>query len=489
MIVVINPSGSAGQSFKGLHAYCAHDRDRANTSERVDWIETRNVAANDPAQAWKIMAATARAQNDIKRAAGVRTGKAPKDGAVLHVVLSFADGEPMSREAVRTAADEFLSQLGVDPAKMRSKNKPSRRQFAEEHQAVMYAHTDTDNTHVHLMINRVHPETGIILPSNNDQLKAQKWALEYSKRHGTAERTPDRAENAEARENGEYVKANRRKSRNVHEQEAELAKGAANDNDHVRAFQEQQRKKDAALALRGRNLTRLQDAAWNKLADAHKQRKAALARSLQKQINQAKANTREEYRPKWRDLRKVQESEKATFAELERSFFGRAANAAKLSADLVREERSGVIARTFRILSNAGERKAYFERAQQRAQSTLQREQAEKVQSRAQELRTAQAAKMAANRAVFAQQRETLAKAQATERQKLKDDWKDRTAERHAAVTAFIREQQNSRNRDVDDVADRYLAQWSHRAEFEKARQEKSPEQNNKRGRDGGRGR
>ena len=70
MIVVINPSGSAGQSFKGLHAYCAHDQDRANTSERVDWIETRNVAANDPAQAWKIMAATARAQNDIKRAAG-----------------------------------------------------------------------------------------------------------------------------------------------------------------------------------------------------------------------------------------------------------------------------------------------------------------------------------------------------------------------------------------------------------------------------------
>lgn len=488
MIVVINPSGSAGQSFKGLHAYCAHDQERAETSERVDWIDTRNIAANDPAQAWKIMAATARAQNDIKRSAGVRTGKAPKDGAVLHVVLSFADGEPMSRDAVQAAADEFLSELGVDPAKMRSKNKP-RRQFADEHQAVMYAHTDTENTHVHLMINRVHPETGIVLPSNNDQLKAQKWALEYSKRHGTDHLTPSRDENREMRENGEYVKGNRRKSRNVYEQEAELTKNAANDNDHVKAFQEQQRKKDAALALRGRNLTRLQDAAWDKLAEAHKHRKAALARDLQKKTNQAKAETREDYRPKWRDLRKEQESEKVTFAELEKSFFGRAANAAKLSANLVREQRSGVIARTFRIISSAGARKEFFERAQQRTQSALQRELLTKVQSRTQGLKAAQAVKLTANRAVFAEQRDSLEKTQTAEQRQLKADWKTRTSQRHEAVTTFIREHQNSRNRNVDDVADRYLEKWSYRAEFEKAQKEKSPEQDNKRDRDGGRGR
>lgn len=487
MVPVINPSGSAGHSFKGLHAYLSHDKEQT-TSERLEWMETRNIATNDPAQAWKIMAATARAQNDIKRGAGVRTGKAPKDGAVMHVVLSFADGEPMSREAIAEAADEFLSQLGVDPAKMRSKNKPSRRQFAEEHQTVMYAHTDTENTHVHLMINRIHPETGIVLPSNNDQLKAQKWALEYSKRHGTDHLTPARKENRDMRENGEYVKADRRKSRNVYEQEKDLL-DAANDNDHVKAFQEKQRKKDAALVLRGRNLTRLQAAAWDKLAETHNYRKAALARDLQKKTNLAKADTREEYRPKWRELRKVQESEKVTFAELEKTFFGRAANAAKLSADLVRQQRSGVIARTFRILSSAGERKAYFDRAQQRAQSTLQREQADKVHSRALDLKTAQVAKMAANRTVFEEQREGLSQTQAAARQKLKDDWKERTAERHDAVTAFVREQQNSRSRKVDDVADRYLAQWSYRAEFEKARQEKSPEQDNKKGRDGDRGR
>ena len=59
MIVVINPSGAAGHSFKGLHAYCAHDAGNAQTTERVDWMETRNLATDDAHVGWKIMAATA----------------------------------------------------------------------------------------------------------------------------------------------------------------------------------------------------------------------------------------------------------------------------------------------------------------------------------------------------------------------------------------------------------------------------------------------
>ena len=89
MIVVINPSGSAGRSFKGLHAYCAHDPDRAKTSERVEWTDMRNIAANDPEQAWKVMAATAGTQNELKRAAGIRAGRTSKDGAVMHVEMFY----------------------------------------------------------------------------------------------------------------------------------------------------------------------------------------------------------------------------------------------------------------------------------------------------------------------------------------------------------------------------------------------------------------
>ena len=181
-------------------------------------------------------------------------------------------------------------------------------------------------------------------------------------------------------------------------------------------------------------MTRLHASAWSKLAEAHRYRKAALARDLQKKINQAKADTREEYRPKWRELRKVQKSEQATYAELEKSFFGRAANAAKLSADMVREQRGGIIARSFQIISNASARKEYFEKAQDRARNALQREQADRLQSLAKELKTSQERKYADNRAVFMAEREKLDQKHQNDRDQLKDAWKERNAEKRQAL-------------------------------------------------------
>lgn len=171
--VVVNPSGSAGHSFKGLHTYCAHDQGSQTSTDRVEWTATRNLGTDDPAHAWKIMAATAKAQNELKRAAGVRAGRPAKDGAVMHVVISFDREEPCDRDTMVAAADELLGFMGVDPSKMRGKSKPKRRQYADEHQVVMYAHSDTDNPHVHLMINTVHPEHGVKLPSNNNFNKSQ----------------------------------------------------------------------------------------------------------------------------------------------------------------------------------------------------------------------------------------------------------------------------------------------------------------------------
>lgn len=490
MIVVVNPSNSNGHSFKGLHAYCAHDTDRAQTSERVDWIDTRNIGANDPSQAWKIMAATAAAQNDLKRASGIRAGRAPKDGAVTHVVLSFAKGEPTDRESLQAAADGFLAQFGVDPARQRSKTKRKERQFADEHQVVMYAHTDTDNTHVHLMINRVHPQTGRLLPDNNNFDKAQKWALEYSKKHGTDHLTPARQENRDMRENGEYVKGERRKSRNMYELEKTISR-TANDNDRVASVKDQQRRKDANLSLRGRNLQKLQAAELDKLVDGHKQRKAALGRDLQRKINKARSAIREEYRPKWRELQKVQRSERQTFAELEKSFFGRASNivkTVKLSADLMRHGESGIIARSFRILSNAGARREYFDKAQERARKALQREQADKLSLRTKSLKDAQAGKYAQNRAVFFESRAQLFNKQVLQSKELQDAWQQRTADRKKAYADLSAELSARNKLDADSrrsasrdmsPATRALLDSYLKDDFKKVRQEKAPEQDN----------
>lgn len=437
MIVVVNPSNSAGHSFKGLHAYCGHDQGRAQTSERVEWIETRNLATDDPSQAWKIMAATARAQNDLKRAAGIRPGKAPKDGPVEHVVLSWDKDEPADPETMKAAVDEFLSQYGVDPARMRSGKKPKERQFADDHQVVAYAHRDTDNVHLHLMINRIHPQTGRVLPTNNNFDKAQKWALEFSKRHGTDHKTPAREENRELRENGEYVKGDRRKTRNAYEQEQALREAAANDNDLSKVI-DQQRAKDAALALRGRNMAAMHGRARDQIVAAHKERKAALARDLQRRSNAVRAEVREAYRPKWRKLRRDQESEKTTFAALEKSFFGRTANMAKLSAEMIREGSTGIIGRTFKIMSDASARKAYFDKAQERARNALQREQTLKVSAAISELKAAQQPRYADLRAVFLRDREDTLKSQAAETAALKKAWADRSADKQAAFETAI---------------------------------------------------
>ena len=483
MNVVINPTGGkAGHSFKGLHAYCAHDQGSAQTSERVDWIETRNIGTDDPAQAWKVMVATAQAKDSLKRAAGIRAGRPEKSGPVMHVVLCFDKDEPSDHEAMTAAADEFLSRLGVDPAKMRGKNKPKTRQFADEHQVIMYAHRDTDHHHLHLMINRVHPQTGVNLPSNNDYNKASDWALDYSKRHGTDHKTPARAENKVARQKGDYVKAKRRKSRNVYEQEKALEQ-ASNDNEAVQSLLDQQRKKDAALSLKGRNMKALQAREWNQLIKTHQERKAAIGRYLQTEINKAKAAVREEYRPAWRSLAERQQKERQTFEGLEKSFFGRAGNifkTVKLSANLIRQDKTGIITRTFRILTNAGERKAYFDKAQERARRALGKEQAQKLDSIIQAKKRVHAERMESNRAVFKVERQDIADQHAAKVAQFRQDWKERTAERKTAFEKMaqlaklqkidLSAQQKNATTYLDHEALKILERYKYREEFEKSR-------------------
>ena len=485
MIVVINPSAKAGHSFKGLHAYCSHDQERAKTSERVEWIDTRNIGIEDSDHAWKIMAATAQAQNQLKQNSGIRAGKAPKDGAVMHVILSFHTDEPQSREDMQAAADELLAQLGADPAKMRSKNKPKLRQFADEHQAVLYAHSDTENGHLHMMINRIHPQTGLVLPTNNDHIKAQAWALDYSMRHGTDEKTPARQENKDMRENGEYVKADKRKTRNAYEQDQKY-RDASNDNHRLKSVAAEQLEKDAALAQHGRTNAEKQANDWNLLVEAHKERKSVLGRQLQTQINNAKAAAREEYRPHLRELRDQQEAERRTFESLEASFFGRAANAFKTvfaSPEDIGGHRRGFNVKTFQAATNAGGRKQYFDEAQERARKAVEREQALKAERSAEELKIAHAASLAENREHLTTEREDLKQQHFEEAERLKSEWRDRNAEREQALEAVPSPIEHDRT--FKERAALAHVRKDYRTEFDKASQP-VPEQDNEQSSSGG---
>src|SRR3569833_1482605 len=78
-----------GKSFKGAAAYLLHDKDRAQSANRVAWTEVRNLATDDPDVAWKVMAAIAMDQDRLKQQAGVKkTGRKSSD-SVLHYTLSW----------------------------------------------------------------------------------------------------------------------------------------------------------------------------------------------------------------------------------------------------------------------------------------------------------------------------------------------------------------------------------------------------------------
>ena len=71
MIPKASTGGRAtGTSFKGVFQYLNHDKREegktvSTSSDRVDWVATRNIVTDDPELASRIMAATARQQDDI----------------------------------------------------------------------------------------------------------------------------------------------------------------------------------------------------------------------------------------------------------------------------------------------------------------------------------------------------------------------------------------------------------------------------------------
>src|SRR2546426_7959232 len=120
---------SSNKSFRVLARYLVEGR-AEEAENRVAWIASRNLPSDDPELAAKIMRATA-AQN-------VRV-KEP----VYHVALSFDPGDTVDRAAMERVADRVLETLQL-----------------QEHQVLIVAHADREHPHVHLLINRVHPETG-----------------------------------------------------------------------------------------------------------------------------------------------------------------------------------------------------------------------------------------------------------------------------------------------------------------------------------------
>jgi hypothetical protein len=166
----------AGGSFVGAGKYYLHDKAadkdlpkhlKPKTDERVWFSETRNCFSDDPERALKEMWRTADDQAWLKRQAGVRAGGRTCDDPVKTLSLAWHKDDEPTPEQMIAAADSFLKHMRW-----------------HEHQAVFIAHRDTEHRHIHIIINRVHPETGRTLDDYREQVRAQNWALAYEKEHG-----------------------------------------------------------------------------------------------------------------------------------------------------------------------------------------------------------------------------------------------------------------------------------------------------------------
>ncbi len=149
---------SSGRSFRALATYLATGRTGTEFG-RVAWSEGRNIPTNRPELAAEIMHHTAAGRQDERIAQ-----------PVYHLAISFDLNDHPTRAQMRQVADRMLADLGL-----------------EGHQALIVAHRDRAHQHVHILVNRIHPETGRAWDRWQEKARTERSLREQEKALGFRE--------------------------------------------------------------------------------------------------------------------------------------------------------------------------------------------------------------------------------------------------------------------------------------------------------------
>lgn len=255
----------SGRSFKGAAQYYLHDK-KANTSERVAFVEMLNLPTVNADRAIAHMIDTATHADELKQAAGMKSGRKLQKPVYVYSLAWHPDEAPNQAEQV-AAARETIEALGLS-----------------DRQALIVSHNDTDHPHVHVIVNRVCPETGKAAVMSNDQLILSKWAEDYEQKHGKVH-CQARVENNAEREKGQWKKYNAQNRRDQYEWKKQTTKEIWN---------EYRAERDGAKDSR----KPMYEALWQ-------QRENRMA-ARQSEIKQL-------FKPQWRDLFKQQRIELKKF--------------------------------------------------------------------------------------------------------------------------------------------------------------------------------
>jgi hypothetical protein len=154
-------------SWSRLGAYIL---DTPHAGEKVAWARATNCGHDDPGWAVKHILSV---QDQNTRS---------KSDKSYHLVVSFPEGERPIRAQMEDIEDRLCDALGFS-----------------EHQRVSAVHQNTDNWHLHVAINKVHPVTLRNVTSIRDHFRLQAACVELEIKHGLTQE-PHTVDFAQSRE-------------------------------------------------------------------------------------------------------------------------------------------------------------------------------------------------------------------------------------------------------------------------------------------------
>ena len=391
--------------------YYLHDK-KADTAERVAWTATRNLGTDNPDLARRVMIATANRAEELKAAAGVKaTGRKGTSGPVYAYSLAWHPDEAgkIDRAEMMRAAESSLIALG-----------------AEGHQAVIVAHQDEPQPHVHVIVNRVHPDTGRMLPTGNDHHHLSNWALAYREARKEQQKyCPQRAKNAAAREL--YPdQAQRVKFAQEREKAVKLARA-------FEAVTDPKKQTGSAIAARADAMKSRHARQWKELGSSYKAERENIWQS-RTSFKAIAAQHRIETKPEWSAFGKQQARERREWQRAERSTAGLIKNAlAAVASKKITGADKGYLRAVFWHCVSGNARHSAFAAQQAEAKATFAASMKERLDTKiaAAKIDTGERLKVA--RANYDRSKTALKDQQGGERAEIRAAWKTFFAFRDAA--------------------------------------------------------
>ena len=250
----------------------------------------RNLASA-PEWAWHEMYETWANQAQLKEAAGHDARGRKNLRPVLHYTLSWAASEKPTPEHMQQTALASLNALGL-----------------LEHEALIAAHSDKQHLHVHIVVNTVHPQTGLTAPMKFTKLQLSKWAEAYEREHGIhcEERIKNNEErrrqaDARSRDAGEILSAASGRGTTKAKPYVPVKHRATGRHHWLDRKEIIERLKSMRAPLED-ELKAARGATW----DRHQAERNELDARSEAAVDHAREHMKEQYRPKWRELYRLQ---------------------------------------------------------------------------------------------------------------------------------------------------------------------------------------